>query len=169
MENGMMLPLSTVDYESKDGQDDSEYQLLWTNIMNKGNYKHSENYKSVKVLLLRWADDCDDMTSKHEVDLLKDVLGQEFHYQTEVKCLKNNNQGRLQVQVNAIVAKFVNKYDEPNILLMVYYAGHGMPGKNHGDLVLKGFVDCPCAQFCAHLMLTFKLAGNLRQMKSLSN
>ncbi|KAL8703684.1 MAG: hypothetical protein Q9201_003138 [Fulgogasparrea decipioides] len=142
MENGIMLPLSTVDYESKDGQDDSEYQLRWTNVMNKGNYKNSENYKSVKALLLRWADDCDDMTTKHEVDLLKDVLEQEFNYHTKVKCLRNNNQGRLQVQVNAIVAKFVLKYDEPNILLMVYYAGHGRPGNVFGHLELHGFVDC---------------------------
>ncbi|KAL9579932.1 MAG: hypothetical protein Q9203_006505 [Teloschistes exilis] len=129
---------STVDYESKDGRDASEYQLRWINVMNKGNYNCSENYNRVEVLLLRWDDTCDDMTTRHEVGQLKNVFEKEFNWHTELHCLNNKIEGRLQLQINAIVAAWVNKYSKPNTLLVVYYAGHGRPGTAFGQLELMG-------------------------------
>ncbi|KAI4096982.1 MAG: hypothetical protein L6R37_006870 [Teloschistes peruensis] len=129
---------STVDYESKDGRDASEYQLRWINVMNKGNYNCSENYNRVEVLLLRWDDTCDDMTTQHEVGQLKNVFEKEFNWHTELHCLNNKIEGRLQLQINAIVAAWVNKYSKPNTLLVVYYAGHGRPGTAFGQLELMG-------------------------------
>ena len=35
-------------------------------------------------------------------------------------------------------ANFVGDYDGPNTLFIVYYAGHGKPGKIHGDLEMFG-------------------------------
>ncbi|KAL8688863.1 MAG: hypothetical protein Q9218_005330 [Villophora microphyllina] len=133
--DAMLSEMTTVDYESQDGRDDSEYQLRWTNVMNRGKYKSSENYKKVEVLLLRWDDNCDDMTTKHEVDQFRDVLELEFNWHTELHCLDSN----IQLQINAIVAVWVHKYDKPNVLLLVYYAGHGKPsGSDFGHLVLHG-------------------------------
>ncbi|KAL9583403.1 MAG: hypothetical protein Q9212_002733 [Teloschistes hypoglaucus] len=129
---------STVDYESEDGRDASEYQLRWINVMKRGNYNCSETYNRVEVLLLRWDDACDDMTTQHEVGQLKDVFEKEFNWHTELRCLNNKIERRLQLQINAIVAEWVNKYSKPNALLVVYYAGHGRPGTAFGQLELMG-------------------------------
>ncbi|KAI4256671.1 MAG: hypothetical protein LQ352_001989 [Teloschistes flavicans] len=135
------LEPSTVDHAIQDSGDDSEYRLAWTKVMSEGKYRSSENYKSVEVLLLRWDDTCDDMTTKHEVKQLSDVFTEEFNWHTEIHCLKTDVEGKLQIQVNKIVINWVDKYDKSNTLLLVYYAGHGKPGKTFGQLEIHGQVS----------------------------
>ncbi|KAL9580866.1 MAG: hypothetical protein Q9203_006132 [Teloschistes exilis] len=132
---------STVVHEIQDSDDDSAYRLAWTKVMSEGVYRSSENYKSVEVLLLRWHDACDDMTTKHEVKQLSDVFMEDFNWHTEIHCLKTDAEKKLQIQVNKIVINWVDKYDKSNTLLLIYYAGHGKPGKHFGQLVIQGQVS----------------------------
>lgn len=147
---------STVDYESEDEKEDSELQLLWSRVMDEGQYKTSSTYTKVEVLLLCWEHSCSDMATKDEIDDLKKTFENRFNYHAEIKYLDITT--RLQVHVNAIVATFVKDHDGPNTLLIVYYAGHGKPGSEYGDLELFGFVT---PRNSISRLLT--IAGNLHQ------
>lgn len=124
----------TVDYESADEISASEYQVLWSNIMDKGTYLRTPGYNKVEVLLLCWNQIKSDLSTRGEVEKLKSVFEDKFGYHATVAELDADGQRRLQVQVNAQVANFVNVHDGTNSLLIVYYAGHGKPGKFFGDL-----------------------------------
>ncbi len=131
---------STVDYESQDEKQDSDLQLLWSRIMDEGKYKTSSTYTKVEVLFLCWEHSCNDLTTQDEVDRLKAIFENRFNYHVEVRHLDTTIEQRLQVRVNAIVANFVGEHDGPNTLFIVYYAGHGRPGGEYGDLELFGSV-----------------------------
>jgi hypothetical protein len=45
-----------------------------------------------------------------------------------------------QVQANQAMANFVADNDEEDTLFIVYYAGHGSPGKEQGVLNMSGYV-----------------------------
>ena len=130
---------STVDYESEEEKEDSELQLQWSRVMDMGKYKTLSTYTKVEVLLLCWEHSCSDMATKEEIDDLKATFENRFNYHAEIKYLDITT--RLQVHVNAIVASFVKDHDGPNTLLIVYYAGHGKPGPDYGDLELIGSVN----------------------------
>lgn len=136
---------STVDYESVDEKQDSDLQLLWSRIMDEGKYKTSSTYTKVEVLLLCWEHSCSDLATREEMDGLKDTFENRFNFHAEIKYLDTTNEQRLQVRVNTIVAAFVGEHDGPNTLLIVYYAGHGRPGGEYGDLELFGSVTHGCS------------------------
>ena len=106
--------------------------------MDKGNYNHPSKYNKVAVLLLCWEQSCNDLKTTDEVNALKSVFEERFRYHTTVEILDNNRTPKLQVRLNKKVAAFVDKHDGPNTLLIVYYAGHGKPGKDHGELEIFG-------------------------------
>lgn len=137
------LPLepSTVNYEAPDEKLDSEYQVLWSNLMDEGQYKNSSKYINVEVLLLCWAANCDDLTITEEVSRLKKTFEELFNYRAQIGYLDTSTKQTLQVQVNKIVANFVGAFDGPNTLLIVYYAGHGKPGSYYGSLEFFGSVE----------------------------
>ena len=130
--------LTTVDYEDPDEKDASEYQVLWSKTMEKGPYRTSSSYKNVNVLLLRWAEGCDDLEVEGEVSKLKSTFENFFNYHAEIKHLDAKSGRSYQVQVNTIVQAFIGAYDHPDALLIVYYAGHGKPGNYYGSLALHG-------------------------------
>lgn len=131
-------PSSIVNYQGNDEIDDSQLQVLWSKIMDKGKYRSGSNYQRVVALLLCWADDCSDLKTKKEVDRLKSVFVNRFNYEAQIEYLDKSCKKRLQVELNAKVASFVNSHDGPNTLFIVYYAGHGRPGTVHGDLEMFG-------------------------------
>ena len=143
MKTALNLPpdVSTVNYESQDEKEDSDFQLLWSRIMDEGDYTNASTYTKVEVLLLCWAESCNDLTTKDEVNKLKATFEGKLYYNTQIQYLDTTIETRLQVRVNAIVAGFVAAHDGPNTLLMVYYAGHGRPGVDFGDLELVGSVQ----------------------------
>jgi hypothetical protein len=141
--------------------DDSEYQVLWNITMDEGKYNQSSTYKKVEVLLLCWAQNSNDLKTEREVNKLESILRTRFRYGTRIAHLDNNLEQKLQVQLNAKVAHFVGEHDGPNTLLIVYYAGHGRPGKSYGDLEWFGYVDARV--FLANDVLT--LAENAPPMK----
>lgn len=132
---------STVNDEAQDEKDDSEYQVLWSKVMDKGNYKSSSTYTNVEVLLLCWAEGSDDMAVKDEVSRLKSTFETCLNYHAQISYLDATVERKLQVQVNTIVQAFIGAHDKPTTLLIVYYAGHGKPGSYYGSLVLHGLVE----------------------------
>lgn len=132
---GHGLPIHSL---HEDEIQDAEYQVQWNITMGQGNYNHPSTYKKVEVLLLCWAQNSSDLKTTKEVDALRLVFEDRFKYHTTIQYLDNDNKQKLQVQINGIVATFVQKNDGPNTLLIVYYAGHGKPGEIHGHLELHG-------------------------------
>ncbi|KAL8935043.1 MAG: hypothetical protein Q9211_004910, partial [Gyalolechia sp. 1 TL-2023] len=128
----------TVGYESADEIDASKYQVIWTNVMEEGQYVTPSTYQNVAVLILCWAEDCSDFDTGEEVSNLRSVLEEGFRYHVTVVRLDAKADQRLQVQLNQKVAGFIGLNDGPNTLLLVYYAGHGKPGEFFGDLELFG-------------------------------
>ncbi|KAL8819994.1 MAG: hypothetical protein Q9223_001699 [Gallowayella weberi] len=126
-------------YESAGEEEASRYQVLWTNEMAKGKYRSTSLYNKVEVLLLCWQVADSDMNTAGEVEDLKSVFEKDFGYHTTTERLVANPEKKLQVQVNAKVATFVDRHDGQDTLLIVYYAGHGLPGEFFGDLVLQGY------------------------------
>lgn len=129
-----------VDYESEDEKKDSDLQLLWSRVMDKGNYKTSSTYTKVEVLLLSWKEGCNDMATQDELDKLKATFENRFNYHVEIAYLDTTIEQKLQIRVNRIVATFVDEHNGPDTLLIVYYAGHGKPGGEFGTLELFGLV-----------------------------
>ncbi|KAL8734043.1 MAG: hypothetical protein Q9166_001804 [cf. Caloplaca sp. 2 TL-2023] len=123
---------STISYEGADEKEASRLQVLWTNVMSEGTYQNSSLYEKVEVLLLCWAKS--DMDTTNEVDDLRSVFENDFGYHTTTERLDANSKHGLQVEVNAIVAQFVRQHNGPNTLFIVYYAGHGRPGKFFGEV-----------------------------------
>jgi hypothetical protein len=128
----------TVDYQSEDELKDSEYQVRWSKIMDQGKYKNASTYEKVEVLLLRWADNCNDLDLTEEVEELERVFEKDFNYGARVAYLDSSIEQKLQVQINGKVASFVSDHDGQNTLLIVYYAGHGRPGRYYGSLEFTG-------------------------------
>ena len=120
---------------------DSQYQVSWSKIMDKGNYQDPTTYTNIIALLFCWKNDCNDLDTEDEVNRLEGVLKDDFHYKTQIEYL-DSREG-LQVWVNSRVAAFVEANDGANNLLIVYYAGHGRPGSNAGSLILTGSVRQP--------------------------
>ena len=129
--------LSAACYDSAEDEEASRHQVLWENTMAEGRYQNPSLYDNVEVLLLCWA--ISDMDTTTEVQELRDVFVKDFGYHTTTEYLNADSKQKLQVQVNARVAKFVGDHDGPNTLLLVYYAGHGGPGQFFGDLELAAY------------------------------
>lgn len=160
----MSIPaeFSTADNESQNGNEKSALELLWNNVMDRGSHRGFTTYTNVQVLLLCWADNCDDLTTKEEVTRLSATFEKRFNFHTQIKYLDTSHRTRSQLQVNSIVASYVGAHDGPRTLLIVYYAGHGRPGSLYGSLELFGFVELALC-FASSLIL----AGlcNLKKMK----
>ena len=58
---------SIVQTEDEFEKVNSDYQILWSRVMEEGNYKSSSAYKKVAVLLLSWDEKLDDLNIKEEV------------------------------------------------------------------------------------------------------
>lgn len=131
---------STIDYEGDERKNDSNLQVLWSKVMDRGPYKNPSTYRKVEALFLSWAKNSDDLATREEVNRLKSVLETRFNYHVQLKLLDNYIERKLQVRINKIVAEFVDEHDGTNTLLIVYYAGHGRPGSYYGSLELFGSV-----------------------------
>ncbi len=132
---------STVVYESQAAKEESEYEVLWTNVMNRPTYRGSATYTNAKVLLLCWADNSNDLATNEEVSKLSNTFQERFNFHTQIEYLDMAHESKLQVQVNAKVAYFIYDHDGPRTHLIVYYAGHGRPGSYYGNLELFGSVE----------------------------
>ena len=131
---------SMTDFQSKDVIRELEHQILWNRVINDKEHIRSRRlnpYKEVEVLLLCWDESCSDMNTEVEVEGLKAVFETRFGYNTTVEHLNTWDKKNLQMHINSKVAIFVGARDDPDTLLIVYYAGHGILGGD-GHLYLQG-------------------------------
>ena len=109
----------------------------WDQSALNGNYSRAPPYECVKVLLLSWRMECcDNLDTAEEIDKLKDVFQNMFHYDIQRKYLCRHACTSVQVQLNHIVSDFVNIPEGPNTLFIVYYAGHAIPASTSLELLL---------------------------------
>lgn len=127
-------------YDSAQEKKATDRQVLWTNIMNEGRYQNPSRYDKVEVLLLCWK--VSDLDTTYEVEDLRKVFEEDFGYHTTTMYLNANSKKKLQTHLNRHVAKFVDDYNDPNTLIIVYYGGHGGPGDFLGELELIGYIFC---------------------------
>lgn len=131
---------STADYDSDEEIDNSRYQIAFNDTMERYNLNNPLTYQKVEVLLLQWASESSDLSSEldDEVNRLKALLEQKFHYHAVIESLDRKTHVKVQAQVNWIISNFTYQHQDPETLLIVYYAGHGKPGRNYGELTLFG-------------------------------
>ena len=127
-------------YDSAQEKKATDRLVLWTNTMNEGRYQNPSRYDKVEVLLLSWK--VSDLDTTNEVKDLRKVFEEDFGYHTTTMYLNANSKKKLQTHLNRHVAKFVDDYNDPNTLIIVYYGGHGGPGDFLGDLELIGYIFC---------------------------
>jgi len=115
--------------------EDANLRSVWQNIM-KDFGLTGRPHRNVAVLMLSWANELDDLRTMAEVEKLKCVFKDDFNYKVVQQRLLANKRPGLQVARH--LAQFVYDYDSDSTLLIVYYAGHGIPGENPGELHLAG-------------------------------
>ncbi|KAJ4300761.1 hypothetical protein N0V90_002849 [Kalmusia sp. IMI 367209] len=83
-----------------------------------------DGYSKVAVLIVKWADELDELKTRAEAEELDAVFRERFHFVTETVEL--NVATKPQHQMHRHMSAFVEKYDGPHSLLIVYYTGHGV-------------------------------------------
>lgn len=126
-----------VEYLDDGVQRDSKLQVQWDTWMSDVQ-RNPSVYKDVFVLMLSWHAHCDDMSVDDEVKRLAYVFEDIYHYKVTTVLIDCQHARTPQVQANFALAEFVMKNDHENSLLIVYYAGHGSPGRDPGDLRMSG-------------------------------
>ncbi|KAE9365616.1 hypothetical protein N431DRAFT_563478 [Stipitochalara longipes BDJ] len=128
--------IRNIPYLEENVLEDGNYQAQWSSWMSDGQEKSF--YKHVFVLLLSWHPECDDMAVDDEVERLKEVFEKCYNYNAQRVLIDSRLSVLPQVQANLAVANFVAHNDQEDSLFIVYYAGHGSPGKDRGDLKISG-------------------------------
>ena len=111
--------------------DNTDLQNIWDESM-KGVGGVGLPHRSCAVLLINWEEKLDDLHTGVEVDALERVFKDVYHYTVEKQQVKEGKRGPHR-QVQTFLLEFINKYDDENTLLIIYYAGHGIPGKPEGQ------------------------------------
>ena len=134
---------SIIKYEDAFEKLNSEMQVAWSEVMDDDYYTTSTMYEHVEVLTLSWENEVDDLEVSGEIRALTDVFRDTFNYHVTNETIKKHEKIKAQMYINAIVANWVLKYDGMKTLLLVYFAGHGRPGKENGELEINGWNASP--------------------------
>jgi len=110
---------------------ETDLQTIWDESM-KGVGGVGLPHRNCAVLLISWEEKLDDLHTGDEVEALGAVFRNLFRYTVVKKQLVAGKQ-EPHIQVQKILVDFVYEYDDENTLLIVYYAGHGVPGKQEGE------------------------------------
>ncbi|KAH7330215.1 hypothetical protein BKA65DRAFT_54129 [Rhexocercosporidium sp. MPI-PUGE-AT-0058] len=130
-------PTIKIHYLEDKVQQDANHRVQWSDWMSDGQKRSF--YKHVFVLLLSWHPDCDDMAVRDEVERLQKVFEDTYNYEVKSFQIDSRKPESPQSQVNFEVAHFVHEHDhKDDSLFIIYYAGHGSPGKIPGDLKISG-------------------------------
>lgn len=93
-------------------------------------------HRQAAVLMLSWAEELDDLHTQGEISELRTVFEELFNYQVMERKLSGTKKAGLEIAKHLI--DFVTEYDAESALLIVYYAGHGIPGER-GELHFAGY------------------------------
>ncbi|KAF2023891.1 hypothetical protein EK21DRAFT_94543 [Setomelanomma holmii] len=100
-----------------------EMQTWWNNAMRK-HMNQPDGYAKVAVLLIKWADELDELKTKKEAAELDALFRERFHYQT--RTIELNVRKKPQHQLSSHINNFIEDHDGPHNLLIIYYTGHGV-------------------------------------------
>lgn len=92
-------------------------------------------HEKTTVLMISWCKEKNDLETSDEVNQLASVFRDLFNYKVVQKEITPRR--KPQIQVQKMLADFVDEYDDRATLLIVYYAGHGIPNEP-GNLLLAG-------------------------------
>lgn len=81
-------------------------------------------YKEVQVLLIRWEED--ELEVEWEMEELRKVFRDMYGFSTEQFLIPTQNSHR---KLNHKALSFVEEHEKEDMLLLVYYAGHGVINK----------------------------------------
>ncbi|KAF4630950.1 hypothetical protein G7Y89_g7179 [Cudoniella acicularis] len=104
----------------------SDFQEVWEGIM-EGVGTTEMPHKQTAVLMISWEDGLDDLDTAAEVNDLSDVFTEKFRYTVVKERLTAEKLPAHQLSKH--LANFIFEYDSESTLLIIYYAGHGTPGK----------------------------------------
>ena len=116
-----------IDYTNDDVKQASNLQVTWQEKMSSSRFKEPK-YRRVAVLLLSWDPLHDDLKVAKEVGDLKKTFEGDFNYEVKWMTFPCDEPGDVQLEVTAKISAWVNAYNSPENLLIIYYAGHGRPG-----------------------------------------
>ncbi|KAF9701011.1 hypothetical protein EKO04_000601 [Ascochyta lentis] len=134
----LLEPSSTSPEDDADKQRADNMRIWWDEAIAK-NMALSEGYSHVSVLIIKWADELDELKTKAEAQELEAVFRDRFRYNTETVEL--NMKVKPQLQLKSRVSTFIEEHDGPNNLLIVYYTGHGVYRENEKYLQLAACVN----------------------------
>jgi hypothetical protein len=114
--------------------EDAAVRRVWQEEMKDFGLR-GKTHRNVAVLMISFVNELDDLNITAEVKELGGVFKDIFHYQVVNKQLSAKK--RPGIQLAKHLADFVYEHEDESTLLIVYYAGHGIPGKP-GELSLAG-------------------------------
>jgi hypothetical protein len=125
---------SPSDGQAKVALEDANLRNIWEHTMKDFGFT-GKPHRNTAVLMISWIEELDDLHTTAEVNELESVFTELFHYTVVKRQLTGGKKPGFQVSKHLL--EFVETYDSDSTLLIVYYAGHGIPGKP-GELHLAG-------------------------------
>ncbi|OJD31224.1 homeobox domain containing protein [Diplodia corticola] len=126
--------VSSNDEEPKELQMQRWWQESITKVMGVQN-----GYKNVHVLMVKWERKYDQLRVHSELSELKAVFEDKYGYAT--KTIELSLPRNPQMQLTNAISGFIVENDDPQNLLIVYYAGHGIFHDDGKRLELAGSDD----------------------------
>jgi hypothetical protein len=125
---------------SSDGKanasEDANLRRIWDGTMKEFGVR-GKLHQDTSVLMISFANEFDDLHTKAEVDELEAVFKDLYHYRVIRRELSESNELPT-LQLSRYLFELVEASCRGSTLLIVYYAGHGIPGKP-GELHLAGY------------------------------
>jgi len=128
--------LLSFDGKTSAASEDVDHKIIWDDTM-KDFGLTGKHHQDAAVLMISWAEKSDDLHTKDEVNELESVFMEQFRYTVIKQQLSDSGDRPPSLQISKHLIDFVFKFDGDSILFIVYYAGHGIPGKP-GELHLAG-------------------------------
>jgi hypothetical protein len=102
--------------------ENSKMQIRWNKVMCE-EMKIPQGYQNIAVLIVKWAEEIDQLKCAKEVDEVKQIFTESFNYPTKVIELNNTTSPQLQLELE--VMSFVSMHNGQHNLFIIYYSGHG--------------------------------------------
>jgi len=81
----------------------------------------------------------------YQVDRLQTIFKERFHYTTDIFEIPSE---RSETGLHKKIADFAHEYNEPNNLMILYYAGHAYTGLETQALKLAALARTPSSLLC---------------------
>jgi hypothetical protein len=125
------------DGEANAASKDANLRRIWDGTMKEFGVR-GKLHQDTSVLMISFANEFDDLHTKAEVDELETVFRDLYHYRVIRRELLESGIEPPTVQLLRYLLELVDASCRGSTLLIVYYAGHGIPGKP-GELHLAGY------------------------------